>query len=354
MSSTRLYPPTHYDNAFRLKVPFLLWMAFINGLLHLVCLFPPAQTAFGKTAALLGDWRLVGADVIVLCVLIASGFRVPEARPWMRRMWHGGRAWLIGAYVLDLLLFGFFHGAEFGNPDLWYFDHLVVIVAVSLALLFYLLRSQLVRDVFADFPEPGDDSRQRVVPVAVAARKREAEKLLVRYPGEADDGELAAQLRSRLIQDSENAGAWHDLGLIALQQGVLEQACEFVQQAVSIDGANGIYLRNLAELYRRAGKLEEAHRAGLAAVRLQPKDADAHYNLALVWAQAGRFQEAEASYRSAIEFNPRHANAWNNLGVLYRHVGNEDAARRAFEQALALAPTLLEAAANLKGNPAQN
>lgn len=350
MSSSRLYPPTHYDSAFRLKVPFFLWVAFVNGLLHLACLLPPAQTAFGKAALLLGDWRLVGPDVVVLVVLIASGFRVPDARPWMRRMWHGGRAWLIAAYVADVALFVFFHWDEFHNPDLWYFEYMFAILAVNVILLGYLLSSSLVRDVFADFPEPGDDHRQRALPVAVAARKRQAEELLALVDETASGDAAVMELRKRLLEQPEDAEAWHALGLAVLPQGRVEQACRFVRQAVSIDGANGIYLRNLAELCRRAGWLEDALKAGLAAVRLLPGDADAHYNLALVWAQAERYQEAEACYRAALQCNPRHAMALNNLGVLYRHLGNEEAARKAFEQALQAAPSLTEAGANLNAD----
>ncbi|MDD5247608.1 MAG: tetratricopeptide repeat protein [Rhodocyclaceae bacterium] len=347
MTALRLYPRQRYDHGLRLKMPPLLWLALINGLHHLICLVPPAHAALGPAAQLLGDWRLAAPDLAALAVLLTSGFRVPGARPLARRFWHAGRHSLIGAYLFGVALFLHFDRAVFAQPDGAYFVYAVGIVLVDLAVVAYLLRSQLVRDVFADFPEPADAQRCRIAPGVVELRRRRAQELLVRHPAAAAVSDVEARLRERLAANPEDAPAWHDLGLVALQAERLEQACDFVRQATLVDGANAVYLRNLGELCRRQGNVAEALRAGLAATRMAPAAADAHYNLALAWAQAGRLQQAAASYRAAIERNPRHADAWNNLGVLYRHLGDDNAARQAFAQALQIAPQMAAAAANL-------
>lgn len=175
--------------------------------------------------------------------------------------------------------------------------------------------------------------------------------------------------------------AWHALGLLALNAGRLPLAAEFVARAVALNGQIGMYQRNLGEMLRRLGRLDEAIAAGQTATKLIANDLDAHYNLGLALADAKRHGEAVTSYRralalnaghglswnnlgsalealgdlagaeeayaTAVHLNPRHAEAQNNLGAIYSELGRLDDARRCFEAALAARPHFAEAHSNI-------
>ncbi|HUF72035.1 MAG TPA: tetratricopeptide repeat protein [Gammaproteobacteria bacterium] len=73
---------------------------------------------------------------------------------------------------------------------------------------------------------------------------------------------------------------------------------------------------NLAILYRRDGRDEEAQAALEQALALAPDHAAANNELGVLHREHGEFAEAEAAYRRALEADPTHALAHYNLGVL--------------------------------------
>jgi len=77
------------------------------------------------------------------------------------------------------------------------------------------------------------------------------------------------------------------------------------------------YYYNLGVLYHYQGKLEEAEKQYLEALRINPNHAEAHNNLGALYHYQGKLEEAEKQYLEAIRINPNDAKAHNNLGVLY-------------------------------------
>jgi Flp pilus assembly protein TadD len=139
----------------------------------------------------------------------------------------------------------------------------------------------------------------------------------------------------------------HALGLNAFGQGNLTLAVELFVKAIAADPCAGLYHRNLGELCRRLGRLEEAVLAGRQATRLTPQDIDAHANLGLALSDSGEWLAAIASYRQALALNPEHGLSWNNLGVALDRSGQRDQAEQAYSQAVALNPAHAEAQLNL-------
>lgn len=133
--------------------------------------------------------------------------------------------------------------------------------------------------------------------------------------------------------------AWHALGLLAFKAGHLEWAVESITRAVMLDGHVAIYQRDLGEMSRRLGRLEQAIACGLAATKLAARDVDAHCNLALAYADAGKFTLAIKSYRKALKINPAHAAGWRGLGSVLERQGDQAEARKAFARATALEPS---------------
>src|SRR3974390_1214800 len=95
-------------------------------------------------------------------------------------------------------------------------------------------------------------------------------------------GRLAAAARryeSILAQLPDHADALHLLGVVALQQGRLQQAVELIGRAIAVNPAVADYHSNLAEACRLLGRLDDAVASGQAALRLRPDFPAAANNL---------------------------------------------------------------------------
>jgi Flp pilus assembly protein TadD len=73
---------------------------------------------------------------------------------------------------------------------------------------------------------------------------------------------------------------------------------------------------DLGIAYSRAGDLEQAEAALLAALKLSPEHPIAHNELGIVYRKSGRFAEARLSYERALAIYPGFHFANRNLGVL--------------------------------------
>jgi tetratricopeptide (TPR) repeat protein len=268
------------------------------------------------------------------------------------------------------------HRQLLGSPEDVAFPWALATLGVDVVIIFYLMQSRLVRDVFADFPEDADSVVSKVLPnagevkVDVQADQLQSEviagsRALVIGPLAVQNAEQAmAVAAAYVVKNSlgeaeqtyrqlletwpEFAPAWHALGLLAVQTNNLKQAAVLVRQAAALDGGNALYQRNMGEIFRRLGRLAEAIHAGKEATRLQPDDADAHFNLALALADARRNKEAIASYRATVHLNVAHGQAWNNIGMLLRQQGSHVVAKYAFEQALIINPDHAEALSSMR------
>jgi tetratricopeptide (TPR) repeat protein len=77
----------------------------------------------------------------------------------------------------------------------------------------------------------------------------------------------------------------------------------------------GAYV-NLAILYERDGRHDEARAALDEALALDPAHASANHQLGILLRQQGEFAEAEQAYLRALETAPDFALAHRNLGIL--------------------------------------
>lgn len=95
---------------------------------------------------------------------------------------------------------------------------------------------------------------------------------------------------------------------------------------------------NLAYVYGRTQRLDEAIVHYRIALELKPADVDAANNLGNALLARGRPDEAIAVYEQAIRILPRHAEAHANLGNALARVGRRTEAVAACQRALALDP----------------
>ena len=146
---------------------------------------------------------------------------------------------------------------------------------------------------------------------------------------------------------STHAEQCHAMALAAFERGDAVLAVQCFVDAIAKAPGVAVYHRNLGELCRRLGRLDEALLAGRRAVELEPRDADAHANLGLAWSDSQVWAEAVAAYRIALALNPVNGFVWNNLGVALVHSSQFLEAERAFLQAVQLNPAHAEAQINL-------
>ncbi len=144
---------------------------------------------------------------------------------------------------------------------------------------------------------------KQVVPLAVALEKLsrlEQENKLA----EADD------LANRMLEAMpKHPHILHLAGIIAYRNGRIAQAVERMETAQALAPDVALYPRNMCEVYRGAGQLDDALRAGRRAVELAPNEARAHFNLALIHYERLELDEAVRVAERAIELDPEFAEA---------------------------------------------
>ncbi len=183
----------------------------------------------------------------------------------------------------------------------------------------------------------------------------------------------AQHLCEAILQDAtENARAWHLLGIVHGQCGRVEQTAECIERATEHDMENALYHYNLGLAYKRLGQLDRAivsyrnaiekkdafleARINLAGALIArgsqeeatgclrellerfPESSPGHYNLAGVLQDTGHFDESIAHYRRALELDPHCSAARENLGRALADAGHVDQARDVWRDWLAWQP----------------
>ncbi|MDH6504769.1 tetratricopeptide (TPR) repeat protein [Polynucleobacter sphagniphilus] len=143
------------------------------------------------------------------------------------------------------------------------------------------------------------------------------------------------------------ATAWHSWGLLDVARNNLPLAAEKIARAVVLDQNQSLFHRNLGEVCRRIGQLEQAVISGKKACELAPKDVDALHNLGLAYLDVHDYKNASQIYRRLLKLNPLHGLAWNNLGAALEKIGEINEAFKAYTKAVELNPQHAEAQNNL-------
>jgi len=149
--------------------------------------------------------------------------------------------------------------------------------------------------------------------------------------------------RSVLAAYPNDAGALHQLGLIALRTNHLPQALELIGRAVALRPGVAEFHYSLSLAHMAVGRFDAAEAPLRAAVGIDPQLAAARVNLGAVLGRLGRYAEAEAEFRSAVALRPSDATIYVNLGRVIRwqeRLGEAiECYRRAVQLDPAFAPT---------------
>jgi len=195
----------------------------------------------------------------------------------------------------------------------------------------------------------------RLQPDDIPAQRRRAD-LLERL----DRRDAARDIYQALLaKDADNAFARLGLGRVALHDGDITAAIEHLERAARALPDSRRAWSALARAYARADRTADAERAARVAASLDQQDDHAgasdpvyyqvlaaarHAEGALrrseMFRRAGRLDEALAAARRATELDPDNAYAWAGLGRILVQMGQYAAARDAAERAIDLNPNI--------------
>lgn len=131
----------------------------------------------------------------------------------------------------------------------------------------------------------------------------------------ADDAAVDAETVLEVIVSPATQAAY-DRALESMDAGdVVEAELRLEQFVLEYPDFPGAYV-NLAIIYERDGRFEDAHSALDRALELEPAHASANNRQGMLLRKQGMFPEAEQAYLRAIESDPTYALAHHNLGVL--------------------------------------
>lgn len=155
-------------------------------------------------------------------------------------------------------------------------------------------------------------------------------------------GSIAAA-RHALEIDPRSALAWNNIGASFARLGRWSEAADADRKAIELDPTLQIAHNNLADA--------ERHLTATPTPAPQPAVSAASFpallNQSLEQYRTGQFQASIASARAALKQNPRSAEAWNNIAAGYASLRQWDDAITAAQHAVALKPDFQLAKNNL-------
>ncbi|MEW5723511.1 MAG: tetratricopeptide repeat protein [Thermodesulfobacteriota bacterium] len=158
-------------------------------------------------------------------------------------------------------------------------------------------------------------------------RGLEARKLYEQGLTMTDAGRYEEALRcfEKVQRVKESAEVYYNMGFIQTAQNRYEEALLAFRRATLINQTFAQAFQKMGDVYARLGQMNEARKC------LQ--------RAAEIYVEKNMDEEAEKAYLQALEINPHTPNIFNSLGILYRRLGRYEEAIRMHIRALKVSPT---------------
>ncbi len=153
-----------------------------------------------------------------------------------------------------------------------------------------------------------------------------------------------------LLHVPDQFDALHMIGVIAMQEGRLEEAQTKIGAALKLEPKNIAALGNLTAAYLRNGKFDQAIEWGQRALQIEPESVAALINLSTGLHDAGRYHAAIPYLQRARALSPHSALVNNLLGSCYFKIGDVSSAAEVFEAATEASPDDSGSWANLSAS----
>ena len=145
-----------------------------------------------------------------------------------------------------------------------------------------------------------------------------------------------AKYEQQAQQLTDSAPLQANLGSLYAQKQEWQKALICYQKAIKLNPkVAGVY-RNLAKVWGKLGKEDEAAKCWYQALNLEPQSADAekYCQLGDIFLKQNQLEEAIACYRRAIELESDHAPAYFRIGEIFQSRGRSTEAITCFRQAV--------------------
>ncbi len=252
-------------------------------------------------------WAYLLCGIPGLMLMVDAGFRIPDAGVFPRWIWRNGGRLLIATLVLHILIVV---GLGLSKPVWEISGSQILFFAIDALGLRFALKSQRVKDVFADFPPPVEkekknqpdsaekaDAEQLPAPVQTPAESEaaapvppvapevlqvgvvEAIEMGIRYH-QSGQHAMAEQVYVQILANyPDNADALHLMGVLNHQRGIRDEAERYILKAIALQPNAAVYYGNLGRVYQAQGRMAEAISRYEQALQLQPDFPDAKAGL---------------------------------------------------------------------------
>ena len=145
-------------------------------------------------------------------------------------------------------------------------------------------------------------------------------------------------LKEALAIEPKDAEALALQGVCELQQGNLEAALQYLQNAEKLNSGLDLVHSNLSRCYKLLGKFEEAESSARKALDMNPKNAEAHFELAACLTKQNKMSDALMHCIESIKSNPFFVDAYVALGTMFVLAGKADKAIEVYRKGLSTMP----------------
>ena len=150
------YNAHHYNDYLNLKISTGLWFCLLYGARHLVffslLIVNPDYVFSVDWLNAQSHWLFIIADLPASLVLLATGHRLPEAKPFMRWIWNHGKHMLVSSYVLGICVFLYLNLEIIQQQDTNSIILSTSVLIADILIIATIIKSELMQDIFSEFP----------------------------------------------------------------------------------------------------------------------------------------------------------------------------------------------------------
>jgi predicted TPR repeat methyltransferase len=155
-------------------------------------------------------------------------------------------------------------------------------------------------------------------------------------------------IKQALDLDPNNTSFYNSLGNIYKHLKLKDKAIEAYYKAIELNhNAAHQPLNNLGNLLYEQDKLDEAIQHYQSSIRLKPNAPDTYFNLGIALKTQKKQKEAASAFEKTLSFDPNHAGANMELGKFAQENQDYQKAKVYYEQCIQSEPNHLEAKNNL-------
>ncbi len=154
MAKKFIYTPDDLNGLNVLKIPFSFYfiLIYLNKYFLLVVL--PVLALGGLDLSAIAKWFKIDLLMMTSCfpalaVLIVSLYRMPTHIKWAKAWWEKSGILLMISSAMDFAILASYVALERRILD----TGLMVLLAIDVAIIVYLLRSEYLKEMFKEFPE---------------------------------------------------------------------------------------------------------------------------------------------------------------------------------------------------------